>query len=188
MSRRAFGALAGAKALLAVLLVVGAAFPDVGGFAGKGFAFRLPVFLLPAVTVPIVWRARGGERRAPYPAALDAGLTVPFLLDTLGNAVGLYDHWDPTDDVLHFVNWVVLLWGVTTFLARRPGRDATVLWLAGAGTGAAAIIGWELAEYAVMRAGVGGLHLTYADTLGDLALSTLGGALGSAVAVRRRSA
>jgi hypothetical protein len=36
-----------------------------------------------------------------------------------------------------------------------------------------------VAEYAVMRAGVGGLSLTYGDTLGDLVLSTTGGAIGA---------
>ncbi len=35
------------EALLAGLLLTGALFPDVGGFAGKGMAFRLPIFLAP---------------------------------------------------------------------------------------------------------------------------------------------
>jgi hypothetical protein len=47
------------------------------------------------------------------------------------------------------------------------------------------IIGWEVAEYGVMQAGVDHLSLTYGDTLGDLVLSTLGGAVGAAWAVRR---
>ena len=104
MSRRALSEATGhrlllaAKALLAGLLLTGALLPSVGGFAGKGFAFRLPLFLLPAVIVPLVWRLRG--RRRPYPLVLDAALTLPFLFDTVGNAVGAYDHWDHTDDVL----------------------------------------------------------------------------------------
>lgn len=56
--------------------------------------------------------------------------------------------------------------------------------MAGAGFGAIAIIFWEVAEYSVMRSGVGGLDLTYADTLSDLVISTAGGALGALVAVR----
>ena len=56
--------------------------------------------------------------------------------------------------------------------------------MAGAGFGAIAIIFWEVAEYLVMRSGVAGLDLTYADTLADLVLSTTGGALGSFLAVR----
>ena len=60
-----------------------------------------------------------------------------------------------------------------------------LLFIAGTGFGAMAIIGWEVAEYFVMKAGVGGLSLTYADTLGDLVLSTIGGALGAALVLRR---
>jgi hypothetical protein len=180
------GWLVACKVLLAGLLLTGALFPDVGGFAGKGMAFRLPIFLAPALVVPIIW----WRRRGPYPAALDAALTLPFLLDTAANAVGLYDHLDATDDILHFVNWFVLVGGITaTWVARADG--STPRWLlamAGAGFGAIAIIFWEVAEYSVMRSGVGGLDLTYADTLGDLVLSTVGGALGALAAVRFTSA
>jgi hypothetical protein len=182
--------LVGAKVVLAALLVVGAVFPGVGGFEGKGMAFRLPIFLAPALAVPLArWRRRG-----PYPAALDAALTLPFLFDTAANAVGLYDAFEPTDDVLHALNWFVLVGGVTAWIAARlvarpagSPAESTPRWLlttAGAGIGAMAIIGWEVAEYAVMEAGVGGLSLTYGDTLGDLVLSTVGGAIGAAAALR----
>ena len=170
------------KVLLAGLLLVGAMFPEVGGFAGKGMAYRLPVFLAPALVVPVLW----WRRRGRYPAALDAALTLPFLFDTAANAVGLYDHLDATDDILHFVNWVVLVGGITATWVDRV--DVSVpRWLvvmAGTGFGAMAIIFWEVAEYLVMRSGVGGLDLTYADTLADLVLSTTGGALGAMLAVR----
>jgi hypothetical protein len=178
--------LLAAKVLLAALLVVGAAFPDVGGFAGKGMAVRLPLFLLPSLLVPVLWLRQHGARA--YAVALDAAFTVPFLLDTAANGVGLYDHVDATDDVLHFVNWVVLVGGITAHITATAAgaRSApAITWLAGAGLGAALIIGWEVAEYAVMQAGVDNLRLTYGDTLGDLVLSTLGGALGAAWAVRR---
>ena len=174
--------LVAAKVLLAALLLTGALFPAVGGFAGKGMAYRLPLFLAPSVIVPLAWR----RRRDAYPVALDAALTLPFLFDTLGNALGFFDRWDHFDGVLHVVNWVVLVWGVTVHLARRPERDRALLWIAGAGIGAMASIGWELAEYGVMRLGVSNLHLTYADTLSDLALSTGGGVLGAWWAVRDR--
>ena len=176
------GWLIGCKVLLAGLLLVGALFPDLGGFAGKGMAYRLPIFLAPALVVPILW----WRRRGAYPVALDAALTLPFLFDTAANAVGLYDNLDATDDILHFVNWVVLVGGITATWVDRVDR-ATPRWLvvmAGAGFGAVAIIFWEVAEYLVMRSGVGGLDLTYADTLADLVLSTTGGALGAVLAVR----
>jgi hypothetical protein len=167
-----------AKVLLAALLVCGALFPDVGGFAGKGMAARLPLFLAPALVVPIRWI----RRRGTYSLGLDVALTVPFLLDTAANAVGLYDHFDPTDDVLHAVNWFVLVAGITVTLRLADSATGTpgwMVWTAGAGIGAAAIILWEAAEYAVMRAGVGGLSLTYGDTIGDLLLSMSGGAAGA---------
>jgi hypothetical protein len=178
--------LVAVKVALAALLVVGAVAPSVGGFAGKGMAFRLPLFLAPALVVPVWWLLQGRRRAGSYPAALDIGLTVPFLLDTLGNAVGAYDHIDATDDVLHLVNWVFLIGGITAHLCRRGDRDRVLLWLAGTGIGAVAIIGWEIAEYGVMQLGVAGLSLTYGDTLADLALSTTGGAAGALWAVRRQ--
>ncbi len=171
-----------AKLVLAGLLVTGALFPAVGGFAGKGMAFRLPLFLLPALVIPVIRLLRRGSP-SPYPVALDAGLTLPFLLDTAGNAFGLYDTVDVTDDVLHFVNWALLFGGVTTALPRHA-VPKWIVWAAGSGLGAIGIIGWEVGEYAVMQSGVAGLHLTYGDTLGDLVLSTLGGCTGALVAVR----
>lgn len=172
-----------AKGLLAGLLVLGALLPQVGGFDDKGMAYRLPIFLAPALVVPGRWL----RNRGTYPVALDAALTLPFLLDTAANGVGLYDRFTRTDDVLHFVNWVLLIGGVTAALAAIVVETETPRWLvgtAGAGIGAASTIGWEVAEYGVMRAGVGGLSLTYADTLTDLVLSTAGGAVGAVAAVR----
>lgn len=174
----------GLKVVLAGLLLCGALFPTVGGFEGKGMAFRLPLFLAPALIVPIHHAiSQRTEPQRTYPWALDAGLTVPFLLDTLGNAVGLYDSVDVTDDVLHFVNWFFLMGGITTTIGFVATRTTTsprwLIWLAGTGAGGLAIIGWEIGEYAVMKAGVGNLSLTYGDTLFDLALSSAGGALGA---------
>lgn len=178
--------LVAAKLSLAALLATGALFPEVGGFAGKGMGFRLPLFLAPALVVPamVLW----GRARDAYPVALDAGLTTPFLLDTAANAVGLYDHVAITDDVLHVVNWALLLGGITAHLAgsaAAAGASRRLVWLAGFGLGAVLIIGWEVAEYGVMQIGVAGLDLTYADTLGDLVLSIAGGGVGAWVAVRR---
>ena len=178
------------KVALAGLLLCGALFPQVGGFEGKGMAFRLPLFISPALIVPIHHAIR--RRRDPdrsYPWALDAGLTIPFLLDTFGNAVGLYDSVDVTDDVLHFVNWFFLMGGITTSIGFAATRSTStprwLVWLAGTGVGALAIIGWEIAEYGVMKAGVGNLSLTYGDTLFDLALSSAGGSLGAWLVTQR---
>jgi hypothetical protein len=169
--------LLAAKVLLAALLVTGAVAPQVGGFEGKGMAYRLPLFLAPALVVPLL-------RRHPYPAALDAALTLPFLFDTLGNALGIYDAFETTDDVLHAVNWFVLVGGVGWhLLVRNPGAPRRLVHVAATGIGGLLIIGWEAAEYGIMQLGVGNLHLTYGDTIADLLLSSAGGAVGATAAL-----
>jgi len=174
----------GCKVLLAALLLTGAIAPGVGGFAGKGMAYRLPLFLALALVVPV----RSWRRRAPYRVGLDVALTVPLLLDTAANAVGFFDRFDRTDDVLHALNWFILAGGVAlTYLDLT--RDAPPpRWLttvAATGTGAIVAIIWEAAEYGIMRSGVGGLSLTYGDTIADLLLGTTGGAIGATLATRR---
>lgn len=183
--RRAVVLLVAAKVLLAALLLVGALWPH-GNFEGKGMAYRLPAFLAPGLVVTWSWWRRRHEQRA-YPLALDVALTVPFLLDTLGNAAGFFDSVDHFDSVLHFVNWVILCAGVTLALGRSIGRGASRGYhlLAGAGFGAITIVLWEAMEYGVMEAGVGGLNLTYVDTVSDLLISGTGGAVGAWWAARR---
>jgi len=151
---------------------------------GKAMGFRAPLFLAPVVVVPIVARLRGWE---PYPHTADALLAAPFLLDTFGNLFGVYDEFPRTDDVLHAVNWVLLVAAFHAFRFRNVDdrRDAVLL---GYGFGAIAIVWWEIMEWAVSEdgfGGAGGLSLTYGDTVGDLLLSSTGGLIGSIVAVRR---
>lgn len=176
--------LVAAKVLLAALLLTGALYPH-GPFEGKGMAYRLPAFLAPGLIVSWRWWRHRGAR--PYPVALDAALTLPFLFDTMGNALGLFDSVTHFDSVLHALNWAVLCGGVTLAMAHAAGADATPPYrvLAGAGFGAIAIVLWEAMEYAVMEAGVAGLHLTYRDTISDLLVSMAGGAVGAWWAVRR---
>lgn len=150
---------------------------------GKAMPARAPIFLASAVLVPLIARRRSW---APYPHVADALLAAPFLLDTLGNLLGIYDAAESTDDVLHFVNWVLLVAAFHAFRFRNVDdrRDALLL---GYGFGALAIVGWEALEWLVSEDGVGGadgLALTYGDTIGDLVLSSTGGLLGSLLAVR----
>ena len=183
-SRWAVGAAVGMKAALALAFVVALTVP-LDQLEGKGMAFRFPLFMLSAVVVPLAWR----RRFSPYPAAADVLVVAPFLLDTLGNLVGLYDAYDVTDDVLHTINWVLLVAAFHAWRFRR-GNSAHAMskadaWLLGAGLGALAIVGWEIAEWIVAETGAGGgLALTYGDTIGDLALSTAGGMIGSWLGVR----
>jgi hypothetical protein len=145
--------------------------------------FRAPLFLAPAVAVPLLARLR---RWQPYPHLADALASAPFLADTLGNLFGFYDEYPPTDDVLHAVNWALLAAAYHGFRFRNVHhRDDAVL--LGYGFGAIAIIWWEAMEWAVSEdgwGGAGGLALTYTDTVGDLVLSSTGGLVGSIVAVR----
>ena len=171
----------GVRIALVTALAFSVAFPGLPQFEGKGMAFRAPFFLLPMAAVPIGWRLRG--RGEPYPYLADALVVSPFLVDTLGNALNFYNTYDSTDDVLHLVNWVLLVGGITLLLLRTSINRLTA-WALGYGIGALAIIWWEAAEWLVQELGTAGLQLTYGDTIGDLMLSSTGGALGAWLAVR----
>lgn len=155
--------------------------PDV--VAGKNMGARAPIFLAAAIIVPIIGRVRGWS---PYPHLADALLSVPFLLDTLGNLLGFYNDYGSTDDVLHFINWVFLVMAFHAFRYRniRDHRDAIFL---GYGFGAIAIIVWEAFEWLISDAGPfagdvpDALSLTYGDTVGDLVISSTGGLIGSLI-------
>jgi hypothetical protein len=170
----------GVRIALVLALTFSVAFPDLPQFEGKGMAFRAPFFLLPMAAVPVGWRLRG--RLPPYPHLADALIVSPFLVDTLGNALNFYNSYASTDDVLHFVNWVLLVAGITLLLL-RTSMPSLGVWALGYGIGAVAIIWWEAAEWLVQELGTAGLDLTYGDTIGDLILSSTGGAVGAAGAV-----
>ena len=168
------------RAALVLAIGVSVAFPGWEQFEGKGMAFRAPFYLLPLIVVPLVWKWRGGH--PPYPYLVDALVVSPFLVDTLGNVFNFYNNYPVTDDVLHFVNWVLLLAGVSLALLRL-GLGRLNIWVLAWGIGGLAIIWWEAAEYLVQELGTAGLQLTYEDTIGDLVLSSTGGAVGSALAL-----
>ena len=166
---------AGIMGAFAIALLV-----PIGHLEGKGMGFRAPFFCGTALVVPLLQRVRP---RRPYPHVADSLLVAPFLVDTIANLAGIYDNYAVTDDVLHAVNWVLLVLAFHAFRFRAvcDNRDA---WLLGAGFGALAIVGWEIAEWVVAETGsAGNLGLTYGDTIGDLALSSAGGTIGSALGV-----
>ncbi|WP_420625738.1 hypothetical protein [Candidatus Poriferisodalis sp.] len=181
--RRAVVVAMAFKIALAMCFVVAIVVP-LDHLEGKGMLFRFPLFMLSAVVVPLAWRGRF----RPYPATADVLIVAPFLIDTLGNLAYVYDTFEATDDVLHTLNWILLVGAFHAWRYRRGGDAARLsradAWLLGAGLGALAIVGWEAAEWIVAETGAGGgLDLTYDDTVADLVLSTTGGMIGSAIAV-----
>ncbi|HSC92878.1 MAG TPA: hypothetical protein VLB86_14595 [Gaiellaceae bacterium] len=165
------------KAALLLLLGLALAFPDAGGFEGKGMTSRIVGYPVAILIVPAVWWL--AFRRSPYPYAADVLFTLPFLIDTAGNALDLYDTVDWWDDANHLVNWAILVAGFGTLIVRLPiGRlNAAALAL---GFGAVTHILWELVEYfAFIRDNPDEFDTAYTDTLGDLALSLTGSAIGA---------
>ncbi|MDQ4018720.1 MAG: hypothetical protein M3188_02660 [Actinomycetota bacterium] len=125
------------------------------------------------------------RRRGPvaYPYALDILLASPFLVDTLGNALDLYDSIDWWDDANHFVNWSLLVAAFGRLLPRLSLGRAELVGLA-VGFGAVTAVLWEFAEYFTFVRGGPEEATAYTDTLGDLALglsSSVVAALATAV-------
>ncbi len=148
------------------------------GAQGKGMEFRAPMFIGSAVFVPVIAIKRGWT---PLAHTADALLAAPFLLDTVANVAGFYEAFNATDDVLHIVNWVLLVSAFHAFRFRNVHTRNEAIFI-GYGFGGLAIIWWEIFEWLVSTDGFGGpngLALTYTDTVGDLLLSSTGGLVGS---------
>lgn len=163
-----------AKLLLLALIGFALANPDWYQFAGKGMGARAPFYLLSTVIIPIGWALLGRPR--PYPHDADILLVSPFIVDTVGNYLALYDRLVWFDDAAHTVTWMLLVLAVGALILRLrlPPWNTAALCI---GFGAASHIVWEIGEYVVMNTGATGLHLTYGDTIGDLAMSFTGSAI-----------
>ena len=183
-----------AKAGLAVLLVTALAFPDLAGVKEKAGTARLVVYPLGALAVPLWWWAYGRRRAhrrglgSRFPWVADLLVTLPWLLDSLGNRLDLFDTVSWWDDGMHFLNWALLTAGVLlAWDPRRVSRGVVVM--CGIGFGMLAALLWELGEYAAFLRGSPELQTAYTDTLGDLTLGTLGALVaGLLVACTRRRA
>lgn len=175
------------KAALVALLLFGA-FSGLERFEGKAMAGRALVYPLAALVVPAVWWL--WFRRTRYPYALDVLVVAPFLIDTAGNALDLYDTVTWWDDANHLVNWFLLVLGFGQVLLRTRLAPAVVFGLA-VGFGATTHILWEIGEYlAFIRDNPDEFRTAYTDTIGDLALSLAGSVLAAGALglwARRRS-
>jgi hypothetical protein len=125
-------------------------------------------------------KRRTPEEPAPYFAF---GLVMlPFLIDTTGNTLDLFDPIVWWDDANHFFNWVLLCWGIGLIICTHVAPRWAVVAVVG-GLGAVLAVAWELGEWVTfIRAGKE-IETAYEDTLGDLALGTLGGFLAGLVVV-----
>ena len=168
------------RAALIALLVFAVARQDLPQFHGKAVVARLAVYPLLTSVVPAVWALR---RRGPFPWDVDALVVLPFLIDAAGNAANLYDTVSWWDDLNHFVNWAILVAGVSRLLVRTQLAAGPRFGLA-VGFGAVAAILWELGEYvSFIRGNENELRTAYTDTLGDLSLGLSGSVVGAAAVV-----
>ena len=174
------------KVALIALLLHAVANPDLPQYSGKAMVGRAVTFPIAAFLVPVVWWL--GFRRRPYPAAVDLLFTAPFLIDVVGNALGLYDSIEWWDDANHYFNWMLLCAGVGMLLLRVALPPVVIAALT-VGFGTFAAIVWELGEYMAFIRHSSELATAYTDTLGDLMLGTLGSitaAVAVGVVARRR--
>jgi hypothetical protein len=174
--------------LALVLLLAFGAFSGLERFAGKAFGWRLVGYSLAAIVVPAIWILRG--RRPPYPYTVDILFVLPFLIDTAGNTLDLYDTIDWWDDANHFFNWALLSGALAAALLRTRVMAAELFALV-VGFGAVTAILWEIGEYFAFIRNSPELATAYTDTLGDMSLGLGGSVLTATIAVlvlRRRTA
>ena len=169
------------KAALVGLLLLAVVRPDLPQFEGKAMAGRALTYPLAALVIPAGWwlvRRRG--RPVAYPYAADILLVLPFLIDTVGNALDLYDTVEWWDDANHFINWAILSAASGQMLLRLPvGRLTTAALVVG--FGAVTAILWEFAEYFTFIRDSPELRTAYTDTLGDLAFGLSGSVLAALI-------
>ena len=139
-------------------------------FEGKAFVWRLASYPIAALVIPVIWMLRG--HRPGYPYLSDVLLTLPFLVDTAGNALDLYDTIGWWDDANHLVNWSLLA-GAMGAICRPRAASWTTLSLV-VGFGAVTAILWEIAEYYAFIRNSPEFTTAYVDTLGDLSLGLAG--------------
>jgi len=166
------------KVLLVLFLLHAVLYPDLSQYQGKGIGWRLLLYPLTILIVPIVWMLRG-RRPVPYPHHIDIVVALPFLLDTMGNAFNLFDTISWWDDFMHVLNWIPWVM-VAGFIARYWPLGRVNVALIAWGYGAITHILWEEGEYlAFVQANKTESATAYRDTMGDLILSLTGGLIGA---------
>ena len=166
------------KVLVIGLTALGA-FGGLERFEEKGFGWRLLWYPIAVLALPVCWRlfARG----RPYPYAADLLLTLPFLIDVMGNVLDLYDTIDWWDTVNHFANWLLLSLGMGVLLLRTQLQPIVLAGLVLAFGSTLAIV-WELGEYLTfIRTNEEEFASAYTDTLADLTFDLCGALIAATV-------
>jgi hypothetical protein len=180
------------KLAMVALLASSVLYPDLTGIKQRAAPVRLVVYPIGALAMPVWWwivgrrrrRANGGVVRFPWGA--DLLVTLPWFLDTFGNRLNLFDTISWFDDMMHFLNWLLLTLGVLLAWVPGPQISRGMIMMCGLGFGTTAAVAWEVGEYLAFIRNTPGLQ-AYRDTLGDLTLGTLGSIVASAfIAIRHR--
>jgi hypothetical protein len=165
----------GVKVATVGLLLLAVLRPDLPQFQDKAFAGRALAYPIALLAVPVVWwlflRSRIG-----FPVVVDILIGLPFLVDMAGNALNLYDSIDWWDDANHLLNWAIHTAAIGLLLRMTSLSAAARAGLCLAWAATTAIL-WELAEYVAFVPNSPEAVTAYGDTLGDLALGLLGGAI-----------
>ncbi len=171
------------KVLLIALLLVAVLNPDLPQFQGKAMLGRAITFPIAALIVPAIWWLRFRDR--PFPVFVDLLWTLPFLIDVIGNAWNLYDTVDHWDDLNHFFNWFLVTSAASLVIREMDLARWNRIALA-VGFAVTMAVLWEFAEYVTFIRDSPELATAYTDTLGDLALGSLGGLLAALLVAGRR--
>jgi hypothetical protein len=150
--------------------------PDLPQFTGKAFTGRALAYPVALLVLPAGWWLVGRPRGISFPVAADILLGLPFLIDVAGNAIDLYDSVEWWDDANHLVNWFLHTAAIGLLVRLGTWGRWTRATLA-FGWAAVTAVCWELAEYVAFVPNSPEAATAYADTLGDLALGLLGGAI-----------
>lgn len=171
-----------AKAGLVLLLIMSLLFPDLGNVEDKAAGLRAAAYPMLAFTVPVVWWVLWRERTS-FPWVADLLITSTCFTDTLGNRLDLYDTVVWFDDLMHLVNTGLLTAAVILLTMRHSSTVAAVVERSLA-FGVTAAVGWEIAEYFAFISKSSEKRHAYADTLGDLALGSVGAVVAGLVVHR----
>ncbi|MDO9497296.1 MAG: hypothetical protein Q7J48_16450 [Nocardioides sp.] len=161
-----------AKGGLLMLLVLATFNPELGNVEGKAANLRTIGYSALAFAVPAVWYVFWRER-ASFPWVADLLVTITCFSDTLGNRMNLYDAIWWFDDWMHLIN-TGLLAAAFLLLTLHHGATLGRTIERALAFGVTAALGWEIAEYFAFVSKSSERAGAYDDTLGDLALGTVG--------------